>query len=423
MKKIFLVLTSVSLLVISGCGEENFSRYPSVTIPEFSNKDYYAQLSDKNPQVVYNAVVNLGGRAVEFGKMLSDDKADKKLPQYIGAEKTYRKITELLNSSDVDITAASLRFLQLFSTDYAAKAEMLNPILKIKSDNRQVAYEQIVTLERISNKDTRIADSVLRKFLDNPSWIVSRSSYLLIDKLENENLRQELIARYRTIANEEEKLLILTAFKTHSGDSDADFFFNEIQSAKSDKIRYAIYDALGNCKNQEKVLAWIAENYGKITNNDKEYLFRRYAGIMDEDFSSRLLAIFLKNGFSADKDFLVLLNKGIESYTYSEDAAAKDTGEKLDNLKMIEEALFAGKVMVSDWQAILKKREAFNANINAMQTECNALTKKFSASINTIFKKYGVSEEKRKLYLENTAISRETLETLFEPDKESKNQK
>jgi len=418
----FLVLAGISFLFISGCGEESFSRYPSVAIPEFANEDYYVQLSDKNPQVTYNAVVNLGEQAAGLGKLLSDDKANKNSPEYITADKIYHRIVKLLNSSDSNTVAASLRFLQLFSSNYSKKPELLNPALKIKSDDPQVLYEQIRLLERIPCKSDSIGDSILRKFVSNPSWVVSRSSYLLIDKLGNENLRQELISRYKTCANEAEKLLILTAFNNQPGDIDADFFFGEIMSAKSNKIRYALYDILGNCKNQEKVLTWVAQNYGKILTDDRKYLFQHYAATMEDNFSTRLLEIFLNNGFIADRSFLKLLDEGLEGYSNKNNLEPKDE-ESLSNLKKLEGALINGKAMVVYWQNLRKEKEVLNARITALQSEYNTVIEKYSVTIDEILKKYGVSEKMRKEYLENITISRESLKALFEPDKESKGQK
>jgi len=422
MKKIVFVLASILLLGISSCEEESFSRYPSVAIPQFSDEDYFIQLSDKNPEVVYNAAINLGERASGFGRMLSDEKIDKKSSEYIGAKRIYRKIVELLNSHDDSIVAASLRFLQLFSNNYTAKAEILNPVLKIKSNNPQVVYEQIIALEHVANKDSDIADSTLRKFLENPSWIVSRSSYLLIDKLENENLRTELIARYKTVSSETEKLLILNAFKNQPGDNIADFFFNEILTSKSNKIRYALYDILGNCKNQEKVLTWLAQNYGRIILDDQKYLFEHYTATMKEKFSSKLLAIFLNNGFIPRNDFFSLLDEKIDEYS-DKDSLKPDDKESLNNLKIVEEAVISGKVMAAYWQSLRREKQALDAKMAGLKAEYDVVAKEAGSRIDEIFRKYGVSEKIRREYRENITISRDTLKSLFAPDEESKNRK
>lgn len=422
MKKIILVLMGVLFLAVSGCQEGSFSRYPAVEIPQFSDEEYYSLLSDKNPQVVYNAVVNLGSQAAELGKILSEEKADKNSPKYIMAEKIYKKMVELLSSRNAYTVAASLRFLQVFSNKSTIKAELLGPALKIKNNNPQVIYEQIAMLNTISNKNTGISDSTLRQFLNNPSWVVSHSTYLLIDSLENDRLRQELIARYRAVNDEKEKLLILTALRKQPNDAAADLFFSEILSTKSSKIRYAIYDILGNCKNQEKVLAWVAQNYEKILAADGKYLFQRHADTMGDNFSAKLLAIFLNNGFVADQYFLKRLDEKLEEYANEEDAGPKGK-EKINNLKTVEKALFTGKAMAADWKIMLDKKEALNAKLATLQTDYDVLIKEFSAKVDEFFKKHGISEEKRKEYLAGVTHSREILKELLIADEEDASQK
>lgn len=420
MRKAIFVLITVFILGICGCGEEKFSRYPSVSIPEFSSNDYYAQLSDKNQQVVYNAIVNLGEKAAEFGKLLSDANADKNSPEYITANKTYHKITELLKSPDANTVAVSLRFLKLFAEHYNKKEELLKPILKIESTSPQVTFEQIAALEVIVAKGSAVSDSVLRKFLNNPSWLVSRKSYLLIDKLENENLRNELIKRYKTAPNEKEKLLILTALASHSSDSTANFFFKEIITSNNAKVRYAVYDILGNCNNHEMVLTWFAQNYRKILPNDRKYLFGHYAAQAEEYFSSKLLTIFINNGFPIDENFYKSLYEKIEKYTSGENALSPKGKAYLSNLRSIEKALIGRNDTTSYWQSLLKEKQVLNEKTAKMQTEYDAAAREFSVKADAIFTKYGVSEAKRKEYTDIINASGADLRALFEPDQEAK---
>ncbi|MDD5585108.1 MAG: hypothetical protein PHV55_08650 [Candidatus Omnitrophica bacterium] len=419
MKKIFLVLIGVFLLIVSGCRQDDFSRYPSVTLPQFSSQDYYNLLSDKNPQVVYNAVVNLGGRAVGFGEKLSDEKADKSSAEYILAGKVYKKIAGLLDARDPYTVAASLRFLQIFSEKYGAKTELLEPVLKVKSNNPHVLCEQILALSLIADKSSGIPDSTLRGFLNDPSWIVSHSAYRLIDRLENDRLRQELIVRCKNIGDEKEKLLILTAFGNKPGDAAADFFFSEIVATESIKIRCALYDILGNCENQEKVLAWVSQNYEKIIAADGKYLFARHVRTLEDNFSSKLLVIFLNKGFIAEKGFLESLDEKLEKYTVEEPVKQEDK-EKLNNIKIVEEALLSGKAMAADWKSLRDKKAALNAELAGLQAEYDILTKEFSVKVEDLLRIHGVSEEKIKEYLTGIAGSREILPELLTPEETEK---
>ncbi|MDD5195699.1 MAG: hypothetical protein PHQ96_08530 [Candidatus Omnitrophica bacterium] len=421
-RKIVLFLIGVFLVAFAGCRQESFSRYPSVMVPQLSNEDYYNLLYDKNTQVVYNAVVNLGAQAEDFAGILSDKKADKNSPKYISAEKIYKRVGELLAARDANTVAVSLHFLQSFGKKSGEKANLLEPILKIKSNNPNVLYEQIKLLNIIADKNSGVTDSGVRKFLNNPSWIVSRSAYLLVDNLENDNLRNELIARYNNVSDETEKLLILTAFQNHPGDAAADFFFSQLLSTKNSKIRRAIYDILGNCKNQEKVLAWVSENYEKIIASDGKYFFAKHASTLENNFSAKLLVIFLNKGFVADKAFLKSLDEKLEKYA-AEEPMEQDDKENLSNVKMVEEALIAQGPMAAAWKSMRDEKAQLKAKLDALQTEYDAITGEFSAKAGELLRKYGVSEEKIKEYLTDATNSREILSELLMPGAEGESPK
>ncbi len=301
-RNIFLTLILTCSVFLSGC-KEDFSRYPSVVIPQFSEEDYYSLLANANPEIVYNAICVLGAQAGDLGERLSDKKVDKNSQEFTRDWNIYQKITQLLSSRDPRIAAASLRFIQLFLNKYTAKEELLNPVLKIKSNDPLVEYEQVVALSLLVNKNSVVPDSVLREFLNNSSWIVSKSAYRLVNSLEDEPFRDELIKKYRQIPDEKEKLLILTALESNFNDSVTDFLFDEIHFTKSTKIRYAIFDMLENSKNPPKVLDWLTKNYDGVIRMEGEYLFQRHASMMDQKFSSMVLIIFLNKGFRLIKNF------------------------------------------------------------------------------------------------------------------------
>ncbi len=313
MRKIFLISLVICFLLLSGCFKEEFSRYPSVSIPQFQEADYFNLLSDNNPEIAYNSIVNLGEQAEKMGEKLSNEKADKNSAEYITALNTYKKIIELLNSGDSRVVAASLRFLRIFSNKYKSKFEIIKPVLQIKNNNPQVAYEQIAILGTVADDGLNIPDAALRQFLNNPSWVVSRNAYLLVNSLAHDRLRQELIKKYRAMNDEKEKLLILAALENQFSDYVAGFLFTEVLTTTSNKIRYAIFDMLDSGKDPEKVLEWVDKNYNKVLAVGGEYLFKRHAG-MDGKFSSRLLSIFINRNFAVDKKFLEHLNRNIEVY-------------------------------------------------------------------------------------------------------------
>ena len=69
MKYIKYILLTTCLILVTGCSDEDtFTRYPSVSIPEYKTKDYPRELSDPESELVYNAVCNLAAERVNSEK-------------------------------------------------------------------------------------------------------------------------------------------------------------------------------------------------------------------------------------------------------------------------------------------------------------------------------------------------------------------
>ncbi len=412
MKKIYLIPIAVCFLLLCGCLKEEFSRYPFISIPQFEGVDYFNLLSDNNPEIVYNSIVNLGGQAEQMGQKLSDEKADKNSTEYITALKTYKKIVGLLNSRDTRVVIASLRFLQIFSNEYKAKFEILKPVLQIRDHNPQVLYEQITILSTFADKDLNISDATLRQFLNNPSWVVSRSAYALVNSLEHDRLRRALINKYRVMNDEKEKLLILVALENQFSDYVAEFLFTEVLTTASNKIRYAIFDMLDGSKNQEKVLEWVDKNYDKILAVDGKYLFGLHVSRMEENFSSRLLSIFINRNFVADKELLEQLNRKLEKYKDKKELCAADR-ENLDNLLGIEKVLLTNKLLAEQWKSLREKTEILDAELTRLQNEYDAIIKECAIKVDLVFEKYNISSEKRQKYMKSMLDSRGALKDMI----------
>src|SRR5262249_5643699 len=98
MRKPITVLLAVCLVVAAGCKKEEFHRYPSLSVPEFTTNDYIHDLSNHNSEVVYNAVCNLGSSARDFGRALGGENTDPASEEYRVAQTVYRKIRALLDA-------------------------------------------------------------------------------------------------------------------------------------------------------------------------------------------------------------------------------------------------------------------------------------------------------------------------------------
>jgi hypothetical protein len=323
-----------------------------------------------------------------------------------------------LKSGDARVIAASLRFLQLFSKNYTAKAELVKPVIEVRNNNPQVLYEQEMMLIALVDKDSEIPDSVVRIFLDSPSWIISRSAYSLVNSLEHDPLRHELMAKYSGTEDEKEKLLLLTAFEKQFSDSVAAFLFQEVLATKSSKIRHTIFSMLGNAKNQEMTLAWIDNNYDRLIAAEGGYLVQQNMATLEDKFASGLASIFLNKGYVVDDQFLEQLSNNLESYKSKKDLSDPEK-EKLGNLLAVESALLTNKPLAGKWQETRAKTVAFSTRLAQFQNEFDVIGKEYTSKLDDLFRGNNIAGEKRRKYIEGILSSRDNLKDLLAEDRQS----
>ena len=181
------------LILISGCGEKNHSRYQSINIPFYEQEDYYALLSHENSEIVYNSICNLIYDADDHGDILSNDTIDKTSSDYQLAENIYSKITSLLYHKDEKVSASAIRFLSVFGEEYTNKDEIINSLLKVKSRDENVQFELIQALNSICDSESKIQYDFLGNYVNNHSWLVSRATFGLIGNLQDSIGRDFLI--------------------------------------------------------------------------------------------------------------------------------------------------------------------------------------------------------------------------------------
>jgi hypothetical protein len=317
-----------------------------------------------------------------------------------------------------------LRFLQRFSSRYNAKEELIVPVLKVKSSNPLVLYEQVDALRIIANKNSKIPIKTVRQFLNNRSWIVSRSAYRLVDSLESNMLRRELIAKYRAMKDIKEKLLILTAMETRYDDYVADFLFAEALTTKDSKIRHKIFNMLSGAEDQNKILSMVDKNYEKFIAIDGQYLFQQNALTMEETFSGKLLSIFISKGFPAGEKFLEALNEKLEEYKGKLEEIKKNKDgdpsdlSKLGNLMQLEKVVSENKTLSGQWALLKDRAKALDAKADKLQKEYNALAEEYVFKADGIFKKYNISDKKRQEFKDGIFDSRGYLKDML-TDEES----
>ena len=397
-----LVILSLSL-VLPGCFDDNkeLSRYPRIAIPGYTSQRYYVFLYDNNRELVYNAVCNMIEDASSMGSALSDKKADKSSSRFILASNTYKRVVELLKSNDDRIVSACLRFLQLLAPQYDKKEELIAPVLKIGSRARNSRYEQLVTLAAISCKNSPVSDGFLKKALADRSWLVSRATYGLINKLENDKIRSMLIARYSRTPTEYEKLLILTSMNDGQSADVLAFLTKEALDTKDKKIKNYILRCLKNARDTSVVLKWVDDNYGRISPDDIKEM--RDSSTIDDDFTSALYVVSIKKGWVPDDLFLadVYDRVLIASGAAKDEKLSDDDIKRRINVQNLKKEILANKPAADKWRKLEAAREALAKNIyNEIKPEYDAMTKQFKERMSSVLDKYNVDPDKKAEFLD-----------------------
>ncbi len=300
---------------ISGCAkkiihEDAVIRYQSVSIPSYDKPDYELQLESKNDEVKYNAICNLIPDAPEYAKVLSRGLSEKASPddastddaspddaspddaspdddsenrnKHNTAMRVFNTILEGLESGNNGIKAASLIFIQEFHSKYERKEELRGPVLKIKTRNFKVQYEQLRTLILMSDSLQSVDSDLINGFLNSRSWLIRSMAYRLLSNLDSFDFQERLVKEYGNTKEEFDKLLIIQAFRKGYGEPAFGLFKGELASSKNKMIRNAIADILKKHKDNTAVIDWIIDMNRNMDDETLERIFQSYlADIID----------------------------------------------------------------------------------------------------------------------------------------------
>jgi len=142
------------------------------------------------------------------------------------------------------MVAASLRFLQFFAKGFEPTEELVEIVSRVESKHPQVQFEQATLLTSLASESTQLPKQLLRRLLDSPSWIVTRTTYGLIGQLHEEPLRKELVQRYKETDDERERLILLEALGEWLEPEEAQLFEEEMLATKNQKIRQVTLNVL-----------------------------------------------------------------------------------------------------------------------------------------------------------------------------------
>ena len=413
MKSIIVVIVIIGLFLFAGCQKaEDFSRYPSLDIPQYTLEDYYQLLFHKNPEIVCNAICILGRDADTIAGMLTDEEEGDKSEEYNLALSIYNRIMYFLSLKDERILSRSLRFLQMFSTDYDKKEELLKPILDVKNRAPNVQYEQLIALSMILENGSQIDPSFIKRSLNNRSWLVSRAAYLVINSLEDNQLRLGMIKKYKVTEDRMEKLLIFLSLQNKFSDQLFSFFADELLTSNDFKIRHQIFDILPGAENINTVIAWLDTNYSRLSEEDISYLVGINRRSLANSFSSALLATFIRKGFVPDGVFLEKLNASIKEYELRGPLSESEKRDR-SNLLNIEQALLSRESLKTRWLAMRSKTQELTSRLKKMQEEYDSALDIFVAQTDKILKKYKMDEDNSKEYIRKLSEAKKYFLSAF----------
>lgn len=405
MRNTLLILIFISFFIIS-CKEDNeeIFNYPYTTIPEYTALDYYNLLSINDNEIKYNSICNLMYYSNELSNKYYDASSDKNSKEYLLSKDIYEKIKNDLNkSNDRMIIAASLKFLQEFmhSDDYNEIKELA---LKIKNNSFMVNYELENILLITGDNKNKIDKKIIEKFLNNRSWIISKKAYLLINKFEDEELRNGLLKKYDKIKNEYDKLLLLTAFSNnYSYDVFDKIFIKEI-NGENLKIKNFIFKIMNNCKEQEKVNEWIINNIKSLKKDDLEKIVNSFK-YLSNNSSIDLVIKLIKNGYEPDNSLyenLIGINNNI-----------KDNQELKDKINDLLNEILIRDNLKTKYNLVLK---GIKKEINPdFIKENNLIADDYINNFERISRKYNANNEKTKEYIKllEESLKGDMLKELF----------
>ncbi len=395
-----IIFTCAAAVFLAGCDgqDEGFTRYPSVSIPQYDMADYFKLLLSDRPEIVYNAVCNLQDHVSTVESALSNEKADKNSRDFILSRAILTQITYLVQSRDVNVASASIRFLHLYAKRGGPNEKLVRELLAVRSRNKNVLYERLAALFWAASPGSRIDDKFLRDSLRDPSWVVSRTTYLLINRLERDTFRRELIGRYRAARDETEKLLIFVALTNNFSDKEFAFLARELLSTKSRKIKKAIFNILENARDKEAVLAWLGTHYEKLSKDDIEDLAQTYSSWASSAFRVSLFRVLLKKGFVPKEDRMRSWADTVREYREKKTVPEKEKAFN-DELVKLDQDLMANEALREAWRS-QKEEDAAKTIDPQLQAEHDKAVDQFVAQMNTLLAKYNLNEEQKKEYLD-----------------------
>jgi hypothetical protein len=410
MKKLIINISIAVLLVvgivfgINSCGDNSFTEFHIVSIPEYTDTDYIKLIDNKNDDIAYNAISNLIDKANEYGKIMSADTISDTL-KYNIAKEAYNKVKSQLTSDDEWVLCAAIRFLTSFSREYKNQDEIIESLLSVSKMTKSIQLEIMDGFRYTSaDKSEKYKEEIMKKvinFRNQKSWLLSRYSYQFSNKNKLANF---LIENYRNTNEDFDKLLIIKSLSETLNDTIFSFLSNELVISSDKRIRQFIIKSLCKAQNTEVVINWIKTNYPALE-KDKYEAFDFYSQQIDSKIGGQIILTLIENGFNPTQ--VLNDNKVPKLYQYLNEQLLSYRDKKLKNnidsarleqLKLFESALTKNNICSNDWLKFKdeNKEPLFSAE---MLAQYNAEKASLERKTKQLFSKYNIDYKHRDAFM------------------------
>ncbi|MDD2688350.1 MAG: hypothetical protein PHI54_07890 [Bacteroidales bacterium] len=383
--------------LFSSC-ENNRALIPlnSVSIPEYEDTDYIKLLDNDDPEIVYSAVCHFIYNARDYAKLLSTDTI-KDSAALKNAELIYSKISHLLYSNNEWIVCSSLRFFSAFGETYTNKEEIADKLLDAKLRTTSIRLEYINALKGIYGANTSRFESILKDYLVNKSWIISRYSFSLLPYFNSDELNNKLITKYKK-AKEYDKLLIISSLSKNYKDTILDFLLSTLNQEENPKIKLFIIKNLGKAQNNQKVIDWFVTSYPKI-DLPKKTIEEYYLNYIHDSSHVEILCALLKQHLISDS-LIISTKADFLNNVYAklfEEGNVKSTVEprnllKLDSLLTIDKSYGDAWINLKDERSMPVYKQEF-------EQKQLRLIEEYESKVAKLYEEYKIDKKYKNNYI------------------------
>jgi len=157
------------MLMSDSCGgsDEDLIGYHAVYLFDMEPEDLAKQLKDSNPEIIYNALINLCLHSSEIQESWLIDSL-KEVRSYAFWQQLYSDAKPFMYSADNWLSCAAIRFCGYYST--CKEIDYLGDLSKLK---RLSKSQKLEVVAQLANPDLVVPDSIYKWLRKDSSWLIS----------------------------------------------------------------------------------------------------------------------------------------------------------------------------------------------------------------------------------------------------------